>query len=217
MPVPSSDTPVPRLLLRDVAADRLRTAILDGSLKPGERLHDADLTRWLSVSRTPVREALSRLDREGLIEMEPNRATRVALPRPSAAIGALQALGTLFGGVVRVTVPGLDSAQRRATLERLEDQLRRVRGGEHVLSVFDTEGEYAAWLRTCPNPELVAIAQEVMYGLAFKLRVPRMRELVPADHIIRELAHLCDAVADGDGAEAEQAMERLHQMDHVGV
>jgi DNA-binding GntR family transcriptional regulator len=57
---------------------RLRTAILNGRLKPGERLSENILARTMSVSRGPVREALSILEREGLIIVERNRGTFVA-------------------------------------------------------------------------------------------------------------------------------------------
>lgn len=79
MPVPKRTTTAePRVLLRDVVYGKLRTAIEDGTLEPGERLNDEELTTWLGVSRTPVREAIARLETEGLIEMAANRYTRVA-------------------------------------------------------------------------------------------------------------------------------------------
>ena len=66
---------VPRgTVLGDEVYARLGEAILDGSLAPGERLRDHDLAEWLGVSRTPVREALQRLERVGLVEVSPHRA-----------------------------------------------------------------------------------------------------------------------------------------------
>ncbi|WIB16662.1 winged helix-turn-helix domain-containing protein [Curtobacterium sp. MCPF17_050] len=53
-------------------------AIENGTLVAGERLNDDELTTWLGVSRTPVREAIARLESEGLVEMAANRYTRVA-------------------------------------------------------------------------------------------------------------------------------------------
>src|SRR4051794_28317614 len=67
-----------RTLLRDAAYVRLRDAILDGTLAPGEQLRDAELVAWLGLSRTPIREALARLEQQGLVESAPNRWTRVA-------------------------------------------------------------------------------------------------------------------------------------------
>jgi DNA-binding GntR family transcriptional regulator len=59
------------------AAERIRAAILDGRLEPGRRLKEEELARELGISRTPVREALSVLQAEGLIDAPPNRGAAV--------------------------------------------------------------------------------------------------------------------------------------------
>ena len=56
----------------------VREMILDGRLAAGARLGEVELADRLGVSRTPVREALSRLGAEGLVELSPNRGARVA-------------------------------------------------------------------------------------------------------------------------------------------
>ncbi len=68
-------------LNRGLAADivlRLRTAIVHGYFGPGERLREEGLAKSLGVSRGPVREALSQLEREGLVVIQRNRGTFVA-------------------------------------------------------------------------------------------------------------------------------------------
>ena len=58
--------------------DRLRDAIVDGTLAPGEVAARHELATWLGVSRTPVREALLRLGETGLVQSAPGRSTVVA-------------------------------------------------------------------------------------------------------------------------------------------
>ena len=66
------------LPLRDVVFNPLRKAILKGELKPGERLMEIALEDRLGVSRTPVREAMRKLELEGLVVMIPRRGAQVA-------------------------------------------------------------------------------------------------------------------------------------------
>lgn len=66
------------LPLRDVVFNTLRKAILTGKLKPGERLMEVHLADRLGVSRTPIREAIRKLELEGLVIMIPRRGAEVA-------------------------------------------------------------------------------------------------------------------------------------------
>lgn len=66
------------LPLRDVVFNTLRQAILKGELKPGERLMEIALAEKLGVSRTPIREAIRKLELEGLVTMVPRRGAHVA-------------------------------------------------------------------------------------------------------------------------------------------
>ena len=66
------------LPLRDVVFNTLRRGILTGTLKPGERLMEVHLANQLGVSRTPIREAIRKLELEGLVVMIPRRGAEVA-------------------------------------------------------------------------------------------------------------------------------------------
>jgi len=81
MPTPLDlDTDVdPSLSSRaDVAYSRLKAAIVNGALVPGRRLREAELAKWLGISRTPVRDALKQLASEGLLAAAPRRGLVVA-------------------------------------------------------------------------------------------------------------------------------------------
>lgn len=66
------------LPLRDVVFNTLRQAILKGELEPGERLMEIQLAERLGVSRTPIREAIRKLELEGLVNMIPRKGAEVA-------------------------------------------------------------------------------------------------------------------------------------------
>jgi DNA-binding GntR family transcriptional regulator len=127
MPVPSERANTARTLLRDQAYARLRDAILDGTLEPGEQLKDVELAEWLGLSRTPIREAVARLEEYGLVETKPNSYTRVAPLSARDArdaftvVAALEALAASLG-VPRLTEDDLETM--RAVNRDFADALR---------------------------------------------------------------------------------------------
>ena len=78
MPIDFEVTMNEYLPLRDVVFNTLRRAILRGELKPGERLMEIQLANKLGVSRTPIREAIRKLELEGLVLMIPRKGAEVA-------------------------------------------------------------------------------------------------------------------------------------------
>lgn len=78
MPLPTQHKSIHRPSIRDEVYNSLLDWILDGTLRPGEKIVDKDLAGSLGVSRTPVREALRRLEDKDLVESSANRWTRVA-------------------------------------------------------------------------------------------------------------------------------------------
>lgn len=83
------------LPLRDLVFNTLRQAILKGELKPGERLMEIQLAEKLGVSRTPIREAIRKLELEGLVLMIPRRGAEVAKISHKALQDVLEVRGAL--------------------------------------------------------------------------------------------------------------------------
>src|ERR671936_2125325 len=100
------DTIIPAQLERRVY-ERLRDQILNGELRPGDQLVEARLASELGVSKTPVREALIRLQRDGLVHTEPYRGARVMSPSEADVREILELRLALECHIVR------DLAERR--------------------------------------------------------------------------------------------------------
>ena len=119
MPLPAAEPGLQRVLLRDRAYRRLEAAIVDGTLQPGERLRDSELSKSLGISRTPIREALARLGEAGLVETAANRYTRVApvaVAQASAGFAIAAALHALVAelAVARLTAADLDALREES-------------------------------------------------------------------------------------------------------
>jgi DNA-binding GntR family transcriptional regulator len=106
----------------DDATQSLREAILDGRFRGGARLRQEDLADRLGISRTPIREALGRLEHEGLIELLPRGGVRVTLLNADEAVELYDLREVLDGLAARLAAGRADAA----ALGRLERSLARM-------------------------------------------------------------------------------------------
>ncbi len=90
---------------RDEVYQTLKKAIIMLKLEPGQRLNDKELAEDFGISRTPVREALKRLEDEGLVESVPGSATRVTPLKPEEAKHAFTVVAALHSLAARLAVP----------------------------------------------------------------------------------------------------------------
>lgn len=106
MPVPDEHGRHRRSLLRDQAYVSIRDAIVNGTLAPpGETLRDPELEQWLGISRTPIREAIARLETAGLVHTLPGRSTVVSTIERKAVLDAQAVVATMHALAVRIAVP----------------------------------------------------------------------------------------------------------------
>lgn len=99
------------LPLRDVVFHTLRQAILKGDLKPGERLMEIQLAKKLGVSRTPIREAIRKLELEGLVLMIPRKGAEVAEITEKNLRDVLEVRGALEKLAVQLACDQITKAQ----------------------------------------------------------------------------------------------------------
>jgi len=119
-----SDAPPPaadRASLSKLVAEQIRSQILSGKLRPGERLVEDRLSAELGVSRVPVREALLGLSVEGLVNLEPRRGASVVEISPETVAELVEVRALLEGLNARLAARRHDPA----IIDELSDALRR--------------------------------------------------------------------------------------------
>jgi DNA-binding GntR family transcriptional regulator len=140
----------------------LLDAIVSGRLPPGQRLRDQELAEQLGVSRTPVREALRRLEDEGLVESERNAFTRVAPVRPERIADAFPVVAALQGLAARLGVPALT----RDDIECLErhdaERTAALRAADVLEAIAADDRFHAVLIAAARNAEIERLLDRVM-------------------------------------------------------
>ncbi len=119
--------------LRDIVFETLREAIINQTLKPGERLMEIQLADEMGVSRTPVREAIRKLELEGLVVMVPRKGAYVAgismkdIHEVYELRSALEALAASLAAA-RITDEELEKMERQVLKEAEETELNNLSG-----------------------------------------------------------------------------------------
>ncbi|KAA1426446.1 GntR family transcriptional regulator [Nocardioides antri] len=155
MPVPA-----PRSLLRDDVYARLRDAIVDGTLLPGERLRDHDLATWLGVSRTPVREALLKLGQAGLVRAAPGRSTTVATLDARVIHDAQAVVAAMHRLAVEQAVPQLQAEDLAAMREANKRFAAALRRGDAEGAIAADDEFHGIPVRTAANTALESVLEQ---------------------------------------------------------
>lgn len=192
--------------LREVVCETLRDAIRKGILKPGERLMEIQLADELGVSRTPVREAIRKLELEGYVIMMPRRGTYVAnlsIRDVNEVFEIRTSLDSLASGLAaeRITDEELESLQRLLVLI-----------GEYIESnnmdkIVETDMQFHDLLyQASRNTRLVGIIYNLREQLT-RFRATSMSFPGRLKATLEEHRRIVEAIAQGEVKEAQQAAE----------
>jgi DNA-binding GntR family transcriptional regulator len=142
--------------LRDDAREQLLQRIVSGELEPGGRINESQLSLELGLSRTPLREALMTLEREGFVRSEVNRGFIVAAPSSHEAREIYPILWTLEGLALRET--GLLAGTILPELERINQEFAAVNLEPVQWIKLDTEF-HSTLISRCPNARLLELVR----------------------------------------------------------
>jgi DNA-binding GntR family transcriptional regulator len=138
--------PISERTLSDEAAERLRSAIRDGTLPAGTRLVERELAQRLGVSRIPVREAIQQLVEEGLVKKIPHRGTFVYAPS-SEELEEIAALRVVLERFVVERVMARWRPHHEAQLRQIVQEMSHAASREQRQRVFelDTQFHHTLW------------------------------------------------------------------------
>ncbi|AVO37539.1 GntR family transcriptional regulator [Pukyongiella litopenaei] len=183
--------------------DSLRQAIIEQALKPGVKLPEDSIGETFGVSRTIVRNALVRLDSEGLVDLRPNRGASVAEPTIEEAHDIFEMRQCLEGEVVR-RLCGMDPAPVVKALDTHLAEEQECLGKSAARSIR-LAGEFHILLAELTgSPILAKYVNEIVSRCS--LIVARFAVAHSAECGVEEHAEIIAAIANGDGDRAATCM-----------
>jgi DNA-binding GntR family transcriptional regulator len=189
----------------DLVTDRLRLAILEGRLRPGERILQEQVARRLGISRQPVREALQVLKNEGLVTELLGRGTMVRIFTSDDIRENYHLRRVLEGEACRVAAQYVTEV-RLDELRRTNSQIQTAAKAGHSSEILRANYEFHRLIREWTRmPTLVRIITELWSGItiATPLSVPGR-----VDRSISEHEDIIRAFESGDGEAAAASMRK---------
>ena len=189
--------------LREVVFENIRKAIIEGVLKPGERLMEIQLSEQLGVSRTPVREAIRMLELEGLVVMLPRKGAYVANISKKDLMDILE---------VRVGLEGLAAycatdrrtKDHRKKLETISKELEEAVYKNDVETMLAKDEEFHTLIfEATGNKRLISMMINI-WETVYRFRLMYMSDYSSAVNIVDEHKKIIEAFKKGKANLAEK-------------
>jgi DNA-binding GntR family transcriptional regulator len=193
-------------LLRETAYFRLKDAIQHADLEPGQPLSETLLSKWLGISRTPVREALQQLAQEGLVQVIPGRAVTVARHSVQAVLNVVHVRMLLEPELVRLATEAVSTSDIEA-LQQIVVQM------EMAVAEYDQ----MAWSRAdtqfhkilgdaCPNDLLGEIVVQMRNRVHYLANIDSQTNPTRLSACTAEHRRITEAIANRSPDLAASAM-----------
>ena len=196
------------LPLRDVVFKTLREAILKGDLAPGERLMEIKLANQLGVSRTPIREAIRKLELEGLVVMVPRKGAEVAKITEKDLRDVLEVRASLEELAISLACERITD-EKIAELNDALEQFRTVIKGKDVTKIAQMDVAFHDVIfEATQNARLVQMVNNLREQM-YRYRLEYLKDFSTHSRLDEEHVKIFEAVSARD-IERATALIREH-------
>lgn len=186
------------LPLRDVVFNTLRQAILKGELAPGERLMEIQLAEKLGVSRTPIREAIRKLELEGLVLMIPRKGAEVARISEKSMRDVLEVRRSLEELAIELACERMTEEDFKE-LDLAQNAFKKAVAGGTAMEIAETDEAYHDIIyNSTGNTRLVQILNNLREQM-YRYRVEYLKD------------YNCHGILADEHDEIVEALERRDQ------
>lgn len=194
------------LPLRDVVFNTLRTAIITGEFAPGERLMEISLAERLGVSRTPVREAIRKLELEGLVIMIPRRGAEVARITEAGLKEVLEVRCALEELAVELACMRIDEEGLEQLKKAHQEFVEAVKNGDTLEITNQDEAFHECIFEQSRNKRLLQMVNNLKEQM-FRYRMEYVKEKSYHHELISEHEKMLEAIVARDVTAAKVIMK----------
>ena len=195
------------LPLRDVVFNTLRQAILRGELKPGERLMEIQLANKLGVSRTPIREAIRKLELEGLVLMIPRKGAEVAEITEKSLRDVLEVRRALEELSVQLACDKITKEEIRE-LERVAKEFQQVVKSSDITEIAEVDVRFHDIIYTATdNQKLIQLLNNLREQM-YRYRVEYLKRDGVFPQLIAEHEAIIRHIENNEKEKATEVMCR---------
>lgn len=196
------------LPLRDLVFNTLRQAILTGELKPGERLMEIHLAEKMGVSRTPIREAIRKLELEGLVTMVPRRGAEVAQITEKSMCDVLEVRRTLDALCAELACERITPEASEALKCACQDFEQSVRTGDSRKIAHADVAFHDIIVQATGNSRLVRLINDLSEQM-YRYRFEYIKDSSQHERLVEEHRMIYQSILQKD-REAAAAAARIH-------
>ena len=195
------------LPLRDVLFNTLRKSILRGELKPGERLMEIQLANKLGVSRTPIREAIRKLELEGLVLMIPRKGAEVAQITEKNMQDVLEVRKALEELSVQLACERITPEQVEEMKMAAEDFRKVLKSGD-VTKIAEADVKFHDIIFAATNNQRLITLLNNLREQMYRFRVEYLKQKECYPQLLEEHDKLIALISGGEVEEACELMGR---------
>ncbi len=189
------------LPLRDMVYHKIRQAILVGDLQPGERLMEIHLAEKLDVSRTPVREAIHKLEQEGLVIMTPRKGAEVAQITEQGLRDVLEVRRGLDAMSIELACERITQEDKKELIKAREAFEEAIKGGDIRELARTDVAFHDIIVRSTGNQRLIEVVTQMAEQM-YRYRFGYLKDTSSYDKLVEEHRRMCEYIADGKRQEA---------------
>lgn len=204
------------LPLRDAVYKTLRQAILRGELKPGERLMEIALAEELGVSRTPIRDAIRKLEQDGLVRMIHRKGAQVANITEKDLTDVLEVRIGLELLAIDKACQMIGRDQLIQLEQAAKDFERAIEGGD-LTEMAETDKEFHEIIYQVSGNKCLIQMQATLREQVYRYRMEYLKEENVRRALVEEHGQILKAIRERDAEKAKGIIYRHIENQRVGI